>query len=305
MSYGAQAQSTGAADVQLRPVEPRWSALRTTVRAFRRDPAAVLALGVLVIIVALTIAAPVVSPYDPNAAGDVGRLAPMLTPGHILGTDGQGRDILTRILWGGRVSLPSALIPVTIASICGISLGVLAGYRQGILGELIMRLCDIFFAFPSVILAIAIVGVAGAGMMSVMTAVSIVFIPSMTRITYGVTREVAAREFVTAAVAVGARPSDIMIRHILPNIFAPMVVYASTITGVLVLFSAGLSFLGLGIQPPTADWGIMVSDGRGVLSVAPHVATLPGLAISLTALSFNLVGDGLRYALDPRTRNIA
>jgi peptide/nickel transport system permease protein len=261
MQQGARVQQAGAADAQLQRAG-NWSAWRTTIRAFRRDPAAVVALGVLTVIVLVTIAAPVISPFDPDTVDAAGRMAPPLTAGHLLGTDGQGRDMLTRILWGGRVSLPSALIPITIASLIGVTLGVIAGFRRGIVGELIMRTCDIFFAFPSVILAIAIAGVAGRGMQSVMTAVSIVFIPSMTRIAFGATRDIAAREFVVAAVAIGASQREIMLRHVLPNIFAPVVVYASTITGVLVVFSAGLSFLGLGIQPPTPDWGIMVSDGR-------------------------------------------
>lgn len=287
-----------------RPKPHRWAGLAKTARAFRRDPAAVAALGVLSIIVVATLASPVIAPYDPTVVGSAGRMAPPLTEGHLLGTDGQGRDLLSRMLWGGRVSLPSALVPVAIASTFGLLLGVIAGFRRGIIGELIMRVCDVFFAFPTVILAIGIASVAGRGLLNIMIALSIVFIPSITRIAFGATREVAAREFVQAARALGARNSWIMLRHIIPNIFAPVLVYASTMTGVLVVFSAGLSFLGLGIQPPTPDWGMMVSDGRALLSVAPHVATLPGLMISLTALSFNLVGDGLRFALDPRTRNI-
>jgi len=235
---------------------------------------------------------------------DASRLAPPFTAGHLLGTDDQGRDLLTRMMYGGRVTLPSALIPVTIASLSGLILGVTAGYRRGLLGELIMRGCDVMFAFPAVILAIAISGITGRGMQNVMIAVSIVFIPSITRLTYGVTRDIASREFVSAAKMLGAVDTQVMLKHILPNVLPQVIVYASTMTGVLVVFSAGLSFLGLGIQPPSSDWGLMVSDGRSVLSVAPHVATLPGLMISLTALSFNLIGDGLRFALDPRTRNV-
>lgn len=276
-----------------------------TLVAFRKDPAAVIALGVLAMIVVVTVFAPVLAPYDPDVVppGST-RMAPPFSAGHLLGTDGQGRDLLSRMLYGGLVSLPSALIPVVIATSAGLVLGMVAGYRRGLLGELIMRGCDIMFAFPSVILAIGIASIAGRGQQNVMIAVSIVFIPSITRLTYGVTRDIASREFIHACKLLGATDDRVILRHILPNVFPPVLVYASTITGVLVVFSAGLSFLGLGIQPPTADWGMMVSDGRAVLSVAPHVATLPGLMISLTALSFNLVGDGLRFALDPRTRNI-
>ncbi len=184
----------GAPAVRRTASHTRWTALHKTATAFRKDPAAVIALGVLAAIVLVTVFAPLVAPYDPDTVlSGASPLAPPFTAGHLLGTDDQGRDLLTRMMYGGRVTLPSALIPVSIASISGLILGVTAGYRRGLLGELIMRGCDVMFAFPAVILAIAIAGITGRGMQNVMIAVSIVFIPSITRLTYGVTRDIASR----------------------------------------------------------------------------------------------------------------
>ena len=275
-----------------------------TWRAFQKDKAAVAAAAVLGLIVALTCAAPWISPYDPRDGDTALRLAPIGTPGHLLGVDGQGRDILSRALWGGRVTLPSAIVPVLMATAIGVTLGVMAGFHGGLVGSGIMRGCDVLFAFPTVILAIAIAGIIGRGLFNVMLALSVVLVPPMTRVTFTATRETEAMDYIQAARAIGGQEWRIMLWHILPNAIPPVIVYASTVVGLLVVFSAGLSFLGLGVSPPTADWGIMVSDGRTVLGVAPHVAAVPGLMISITSLCCNLVGDGLRYALDPRMRNI-
>ena len=278
-----------------------WS---VTWRAFQKDRAAVAAAAMLLVIFAMTLAAPWLSPYDPIDGNTALRLAPVGTSGHLLGVDGQGRDIFSRILWGGRVTLPSAMVPVMIATMIGVTLGVIAGFHGGLAGHLIMRGCDVLFAFPTVILAIAIAGIIGRGLFNVMIALSVVLVPPMTRVTFTATREIEAMDYIQAARSLGAREWEIMLRHILPNIIPPVIVYASTVVGLLVVFSAGLSFLGLGVAPPSPDWGVMVSDGRTVLGVAPHVATVPGLMIAITSLCFNLVGDGLRFALDPRMRNI-
>ncbi len=284
-------------------VAPR-SGLSVTWRVFKKDKAALAAGVILLLIFIATLAAPWISPYDPIDADTSLRLKPVGTPGHPLGVDGQGRDILSRLLWGGRVTLPSAMVPVAIATVISVVLGVIAGFHGGLVGNLIMRGCDVLFAFPTIILAIAIAGIIGRGLFNVMIAISVVLIPPITRVTFTATRDIGTMEYIQAARSVGAREWQIMCRHILPNAIPPIIVYATTIVGLLVVFSAGLSFLGLGVSPPTPDWGIMVSDGRTVLGVAPHVATVPGLMISITSLCFNLVGDGLRYALDPRMRNI-
>lgn len=275
-----------------------------TWQTFQKDKAAVAAAVILLLICAMTLAAPWMSPYDPIDGDTSLRLAPVGTPGHLLGVDGQGRDIFSRILWGGRVTLPSAMVPVLVATIIGVTLGVMAGFHGGLVGNSIMRGCDVLFAFPTVILAIAIAGIIGRGLFNVMLALSVVLVPPMTRVTFTATRETEAMEYIQAARAIGAQEWSIMLRHILPNVIPSVIVYASTVVGLLVVFSAGLSFLGLGVTPPIADWGVMVSDGRTVLGVAPHVATVPGLMISITSLCCNLVGDGLRYALDPRMRHI-
>jgi ABC-type dipeptide/oligopeptide/nickel transport system permease subunit len=275
-----------------------------TWQTFQKDKAAVAAAALLLLIFAMTLAAPWLSPYDPIDGNTSLRLAPIGTPGHLLGMDGQGRDIFSRILWGGRVTLPSAIVPVLVATIIGVTLGVIAGFHGGLIGHGIMRGCDVLFAFPTVILAIAIAGIIGRGLFNVMLALSVVLVPPMTRVTFTATREIEAMEYIQAARSIGAQEWIIMLRHILPNIIPSVIVYASTVVGLLVVFSAGLSFLGLGVAPPIADWGVMVSDGRMVLGVAPHVATVPGLMISVTSLCCNLVGDGLRYALDPRMRHI-
>jgi peptide/nickel transport system permease protein len=280
------------------------SGLLVTWRAFKKDKAAAMAGALLIVIFAITLAAPWISPYDPIDGNTALRLAPIGTPAHLLGVDGQGRDIFSRLLWGGRVTLPSAMVPVIIATMLGVTLGVIAGFHGGLAGTLIMRGCDVLFAFPTVILAIAIAGIIGRGLFNVMIALSVVLVPPMTRVTFTATREIEAMDYIQAARSLGAREWEIMLRHILPNTIPPVIVYASTIAGLLVVFSAGLSFLGLGVSPPIPDWGVMVSDGRTVLGVAPHVATVPGLMISITSLCFNLVGDGLRFALDPRIRNI-
>lgn len=276
-----------------------------TFRAFRKDRFALIAGVVLLIIVTLTIAAPVVSPFDPYDADPRIRIEGPGTQGHLLGLDSQGRDVLSRVIWGGRVSLPLAIAPVLIAMALSMSTALLAGYYGGFVGNVLMRVIDVLFAFPTVVLAIVIAAFLGNGYFSVLVAVTIVLLAPMTRVAYIAVREQTGQDFVDASRAIGASPLRIMLTHLAPNSFPSVLVYASTLVGLMVVFVAGLSFLGLGLQPPTPDWGLMVSEGRQVLGVAPHVATVPGLVIGITALCFNLVGDGLRYALDPRMRNIA
>jgi peptide/nickel transport system permease protein len=273
---------------------------RAALRAFAQDRAALAAAIVLIVIALTAIFAPIISPYDPIEADSTLRLKSFGTEGHLLGLDFQGRDILSRIIWGGRVSLPNALIPVAIASVIGLFLGLTAGYLGGFIDSLIMRLMDVLFALPSVILAISIAAAMGPGSRSVILATTLTIIAPLTRMTYVSTREQRHSEYVTAATAIGAPFTSIITRHLLPNVLAPVLVYATTIIGLLVVFTASLSFLGLGVSPPTAEWGLMVDEGRPVLSVAPHASSIPGVIIAITALCFNLVGDGLRFALDPR-----
>ena len=252
----------------------------------------------------MTIAAPLVSPFDPYDADPRIRIMGPGTEGHLLGLDSAGRDVLTRVIWGGRVSLPLAVAPVLIAMAISMSVALVAGYQGGWVENVLMRLIDVIFAFPTVVLAIVIAAFMGNSYFSVLVAVTIVLLAPMTRVAYVAVREQINEDYVEAARSLGASPLRLMFRHIAPNAFPSVLVYASTLVGLMVVFVAGLSFLGLGLQPPTPDWGLMVSEGRQVLGVAPHVATVPGIVIGITALCFNLIGDGLRFALDPRIRNI-
>ena len=276
------------------------SGWRAMLRAYAQDRAAVAAAIILILIVLMSIFAPIIAPYDPIESDSSLRLKPMGTEGHILGLDFQGRDVLSRVIWGGRVSLPNAVIPVVIASIIGLFLGLTAGYLGGFVDTVIMRLMDVLFALPSVILAIAIAAAMGPGSQSVILATTLVIIAPLTRMTYTATRDQKFAEYVTAARSIGAPFTSIITRHLLPNVLAPVLIYATTIVGLMVVFTASLSFLGLGVSPPTAEGGLMVDEGRPVLSIAAHVASIPGALIAITALCCNLVGDGLRYAFDPR-----
>lgn len=285
-----------------RPTRPRPpSALVAFARAFCRDRQAVTGSAVILIAAGAAVAAPLVSPHDPLAAETM-RLAPPGSPGFWLGTDEQGRDILSRLIWGGRVSLVVGILPTLVAGACALALGMLAGYYEGFLDHLIMRMLDVFFAFPLVLLAIAIVGVIGPGVGNQMFALTVVLIPYSTRVVRTATLSVKKLEFVEATRSVGAANGRILGRHVLPNVLPPLLVYTSTLIGMMIVASAGLSFLGLGVQPPTPDWGVMVGNGRLVLYRAAHVATIPGIVIVVVALAFNFVGDGLREALNPRSR---
>jgi len=270
--------------------------------AFSQDRLAVTAAAVIGLVCLSAMLAPLISPYDPTVGDNNLRLAPIGTPGHALGLDGQGRDILSRLIWGGRVSLVIALLPVAVATLLSVLLGLIAGFFGGTADMLIMRTLDVFFAFPAVLLAVAIAGVLGPGMLNVMLSITIVLVPYIARVAYMATVTVKNELFVDQARVCGARPRQILFHHILPNTLSPVIVYASTLVGIMIVLGAGLSFLGLGITPPKPDWGIMCADGRNFLSVAPHVSAVPGIALILVAMSFNIVGDGLRDALDPKLR---
>ena len=288
------------------PVEARSrrgpTALAGFLRAFSRDRQALVGVVIIAIAGGAALAAPLISPWDPLTSGATERLAPIGTAGHLLGTDEQGRDILSRLIWGGRASLLVGILPTVTAAVVALGLGLLAGYVGGLLDHVIMRVLDVFFAFPLVLLAIAIVGVIGPGMQNQMFALAVVLVPYSTRVVRTATLSVKPLEFVEGARALGAGRGRLIGRHLLPNVLPPLLVYTSTLVGMMIVASAGLSFLGLGVQPPTPDWGVMVGNGRLVLYRAAHVATIPGIVIVVVALAFNFVGDGLREALDPRAR---
>ena len=275
--------------------------LRNAWIAYARDNAALGALAFVLLVALLAILAPWISPYDPDEAVTI-RHAPVLTEGLILGADGDGRDILSRLFWGGRIALLVGIAPTLLAMFISMVLGVIAGYVGGWLDQLIMRILDIFFAFPLVLLAIAIAGMLEPGLMTIVLAITIALIPYISRLVRTTTLTVKEQAYIEAARAAGANSVAIIVKYIYPNMFAPVLVYTTTIIGLMMVVGSGLSFLGLGVQPPQADWGTMVADGRAVLRRAPHVTVFPGLLIVFTALAFNFIGDGLRDALDPRAR---
>jgi ABC-type dipeptide/oligopeptide/nickel transport system permease subunit len=259
----------------------------------------------LVIITALVVAAlfaPRLAPYDPTEQ----RLERMLQPpggAHLLGTDDLGRDILSRILYGARVSLLVGVLSVGISLLAGVSLGLVAGYRGGWVDEVVMRVMDGLLAFPALVLALAITAALGPSLRNAMIAIGIVGIPGFARLVRGQVLSLRAQEYVEAARAAGLGDGRIVARHILPGTLAPIIVHASLRVAFAVLAEAGLSFLGLGTQPPTPSWGSMLNGGREYLEMAPWLSVAPGVAIFVTTLSFNFLGDALRDALDPRLRS--
>jgi peptide/nickel transport system permease protein len=255
---------------------------------------------VIVLIVLAAIFAPLTAPLDPLKTSMAYRLKPIGFRNFLLGTDELGRDILSRLIYGGRMSLLTGLVPVVIATALGGTLGMVAGFFGGRVNMLIMRTVDIFYAFPSVLLAVAISGTMGGGMSNGLIALTLVFIPPLCRVAETATTQVRNLDFVEAARASGAPTSSIIVHHVLGNVLAPVFTYASSLISVSILLAAGLSFLGLGVEPPTPDWGLMLSTLRQAIYVQPYVCALPGLAIFITSLSFNLVSDGLRQAMDVR-----
>ncbi len=269
-------------------------------RALRRDKAAVISIGVLLVLALVSVFAPLIAPYDPLEGDATQRLEGIGTAGYLLGLDGQGRDILSRLIHGGRYSLTVAVLPVLVAGPIALLIGMSAGYFGGRVGDAVMRVLDVLFAFPVVLLAIAIAAVLGPGLLNVMLAIGITMVPYMARVVYTATVQESAKEYVEAARAAGATQGQILRQQLLPNVLSPLVVYGTSLCGLMIVLAAGLSFLGVGVTPPAPDWGVMTSDGRSVLLEGyAHVATIPGIVILVAALAFNLIGDGVRDALDP------
>jgi len=273
---------------------------RTVRWRLARDRATLLAGGVLALIVLSALLAPWLAPYDPTAGSIRLRLAPVGAPGHVLGTDEQGRDMLSRLLWGGRMTLVAGLTPVLVAFVLGAGLGVLAGYLGGIVNTLIMRTMDVFYAFPSVLLAIAISGALGPGLANTLISLSIVFVPRVVRVAESATVQVKSLEYIAAARASGAGVRAIVRHHLLANVLGPILVFSSTQVSLSIILAAGLSFLGLGVTPPAAEWGLMLNTLRQSIYVNALVPALPGLAIFVTSMAFNLLSDGLRDAMEIR-----
>ena len=274
-----------------------WTRVRERLLADRVTMAVTAVLAAIVIMV---LAAPLIATHDPTTGSAFARLKSPGYQGHWLGTDEVGRDLWSRILYGGRLSLLCGVAPVGFALIVGGILGLLAGYRGGIVNSLIMRSMDVLYAFPSILLAVAIAGVLGAGVGNALLAITVVFIPPITRVTESVTTQVRSFEFVEAARASGAKSFSIIRFHILNNVLGPILVYATSLISISIILAAGLSFLGLGVTPPDAEWGLMLNNLRQAIWVNPLVAALPGAMIFITSMCFNLMSDGLRSAMDVR-----
>ncbi len=269
-------------------------------RRFKSNRAAVVGAAFMALFLALAAFAPLAAPYDPIVQDLYNRLAAPSFD-HPFGTDDFGRDILSRVIYGTRISLRIGVVCVLIALVAGTAIGLVAGYYGGVIDQILMRLMDLVLAFPSILLAIGIVAVLGPGLENAMIAIGVVAIPQYARLIQALTLTVRESDYVQALRALGARDLRILGTAILPNCMAPLIVQATLSLATAILDAAGLSFLGLGAQPPTPEWGAMLSGGRELILSAPWVLTYPGIAIFITVLAFNLLGDGLRDAFDPRT----
>lgn len=266
----------------------------------RHDYVTLLCIAVILLIVASAVFAPWLAPMDPDKSSMAHRLRPVGYRNYMLGTDEQGRDILSRLLYGGRISLTMGILPVVLGTLIGGLFGVVAGYYGGKINMVIMRTMDVFFAFPSILLAIAISGSLGGGITNQLLTLTVVLIPPLCRVAETATTQVRTMDFVDAARSTGASTMSILFTHVLINVISPVLVYASTLVSVSIILASGLSFLGLGVSPPTADWGLMLATLRQSIYVQPLVSAIPGIAILVTSIAFNLVSDGLRQAMDVR-----
>jgi peptide/nickel transport system permease protein/oligopeptide transport system permease protein len=277
---------------------PEW---QQVVKRFCRNKTALGAFCVLVLIAICAVAAPLITTHSPYR----GELADITAPpgrGHLLGCDENGRDIFARIIYGGRISLTVGFISVGISVFIGMFIGMTSAYYGGWVDNVVQRLLDILMAFPGVLLAIVFMSVFGKGVENAILAISIVGIPGVSRVVRGAALAAKEQDHVLSARAIGCTDLGIMFKHILPNIMAPIIVNATMSISGAILQTAALGFLGLGVQPPTAEWGYMLANGKDFIFSAPHIITFPGIAIAVTVLSFNLFGDGLRDALDPRLK---
>ncbi len=274
--------------------------LRALWARFQHDRLATAALILLGLIVVICIAAPLTSPHDPLATDAINRLEPPGSPGHLLGTDGEGRDLLSRLIWGGRISLITGVAPVLIGLLVGGLFGLVAGYYRGVTSTVIMRCVDVLFAFPAVLLAIAIAVTLGPGTRNVIIALAVVLVPSVARVTESATISACSQEYIEAARASGAHDASIVLFQLVSNVASAPLAYCFSIIGPVIVFAAGLNFLGLGIQPPDPEWGSMLYGLQSSLLVAPLTSIVPGVPIAVAALLLDVIGNAVRDVLDPR-----
>jgi len=288
----------GGAGVRATPAAQVRGYWQQVGRRLRRDPVTLVCAVVLLLIVASALAAPWLGFADPYKTSMIRRLYPVGSPNHLLGTDELGRDMLSRLIHGGRLSLFMGVTPVVCALLIGGLLGITAGFMGGRVNMLIMRIMDVFYAFPSVLLAISLSGAMGAGAENTLLSLTLVFIPPICRVSESVTTQVRGFDFVEAARASGAGTLAIVRVHVLGNVLGPILVYSTSLISVAIILAAGLSFLGLGVKPPEPEWGLMLNTLRQAIYVNPLLAALPGVMIFLTSICFNLMSDGLRAAMD-------
>jgi len=275
-----------------------WSSV---LRRLARDPVAMAAAAILLALVLAAVFAPWVAPADPYKGAMLRRLKPIGDALYLLGSDELGRDMLSRLIYGGRLSLFMGVLPVACAFVVGSTLGILAGYVGDWVNMVIMRVIDVFYAFPSVLLAIALSGALGAGISNAVVSLTIVFIPPIARVAEAVTTQIRNRDYIEAARASGADAFTIIRVHVLGNVLGPIFVYATSLISVSMILASGLSFLGLGSKPPEPEWGLMLNTLRTAIYVQPAVAALPGAMIFMTSVSFNLLSDGLRSAMEVKS----
>ncbi len=291
-----------ATSVVVEPTQKMRRPLAEFWRRFKKQKVALVALIFIIALVLAAILAPVIAPYDPSAP-DYNAVLQGPSGDHWAGTDAYGRDIFSRIIWGARISLAVGFLSVTLGALFGVTLGIVSGFYGGWVDSIIMRICDLLLAFPGILLAIAVIAVLGPGITNVIYAVAIFSIPVFARLARGTTLQLKRTVYVDASRAIGVADRVIMLRHILPGTLPNVIVYFSMRIGTSILTAAALSFIGLGAQPPSPEWGAMLADGRTYMGVADHLTLFPGIAIFVTVLGFNLFGDGLRDALDPKLRS--
>jgi peptide/nickel transport system permease protein len=289
------------ADPTLATLNPRARRRRILRRRFLRRPFAIVGLVVALAFVLAAIFAPLVAPYSASATDFNSTLAPPFSHGHLLGTDELGRDQLSRIIWGSRASIQAGVLSTTLALVIAVPIGIVAGYYRGWIDPVIARLTDVLLAFPFLVLAVGLAAILGPSLTNATIALGLGAVPVLIRIARGEALALREEDYVRAAVANGAGDISILARHVLPNMLSTLIVQATVTIPAAIIGEAVLSFLGLGVQPPTPSWGVMLSDAQSYVSQAPRLAIFPGIAVFLCSLSFNLLGDGLRDTLDPRT----
>jgi glutathione transport system permease protein len=297
MSVTADTAKTAKANAAGHEIRTPWTEFW---RKFKKQPVALAAGAFVLVLIVIAIIAPYIVPYDPENFFDYDALNAGPSAAHWFGVDSLGRDILSRILAGSRISLSAGLLSVVIGAVIGTFFGLLAGYYEGWWDRIVMRVADVLFAFPGILLAIGVVAILGNGMVNVVCAVAIFSIPAFARLVRGNTLSLKHLTYIEAARSIGASDWTIIVRHILPGTISSVVVYFTMRIGTSIITAASLSFLGLGAQPPTPEWGAMLNEARADMAMAPHIAVFPSLAFFFTVLAFNLLGDGLRDALDPK-----